>query len=197
MHLLRTTLLLLAPALLAACSVQLDLAGLTEACTAAPSDAPMELEFEGERLVAARVAVAPEALPPVLREAADRQWPGERTSRAFREWRTGGRTWRLVRHGAGDAAEQARELLLAEDGTVLEEVHPVDVDRVPREPLAAASARGRLRVQRAAIVRSELRPHHWRFACEDGAGRPFCVESNLAGDDVRIARIVDARATAW
>lgn len=197
MHPFRTTLPLLAAVLFAACSTQVDLAGFTEACTAAPSDAALELEFEGERLVAARVPVHPDALPSGVQEAADRHRPGERTSMAFREWREDGRAWRLQRHHDGEAAGPARELLLAEDGSVLEEVHFVDEDRVPPGPLAAASARGRLRVQRAAIVRSELRPHHWRFACEDGASRPYRIESDLTGDIVRIARIAHAHTTAW
>ena len=112
MHLPRTTLPLLAATLFAACSTQVDLAGFTEACTTAPSDVELELEFEGERLVAARVPVLPDALPAGVRETADRHQPGDRTTRAFREWCAEGRAWRLVRHRDGDAGERAHELLL-------------------------------------------------------------------------------------
>lgn len=192
----RTPLHLLAAALFAACSMQLDLTGFTAACTAAPSDAAVELLFEGERLVVARVPMTPDALPVALHQVADLERNGERTKRVFREWHEGGRAWRLLRQGAADPTGQGRELLVDDAGKVLEVVHPVGTDRVPTEIHAAVTARGRLRIRDAAIVRSELRAHHWRFACEDGAGRPYCVESDLAGDDVRIARITNALAKA-
>ncbi len=191
----RTTPPLLALALLGACRMPIDLSGFTSASLTAPSDAPLELEFEGERLATARVPAVPASLPPALQAAADRERPGERTTQAFREWGAHGQAWRLVRQRDGE--ELARELLLTENGAILEEVHPVPTDRIPPEVVAAATARGLLRVQHAAIVRSELRPHHWRFACEDGAGRPHRVQSDLTGGDVRIARIAHARSTAW
>lgn len=196
MLLARTPPYLLAAALFAACSMQIDLTGFTAACTAAPSDTAVELLFEGERLVGARVPMTPDALPDALQQVADLERTGERTKRVFREWREGGRAWRLLRQGAAAAPGQGRELLIDDAGTVLEVVHPVDTDRVPTETLAAVTVRGRLRIRDAAIVRSELRAHHWRFTCEDGAGRPYCVESDLAGDDVRIARITNAQAMA-
>lgn len=195
MQLARKTLSLLASALLAACSTPLDLTGFADACLLAPSDAPVELEFDGERVAVARVPVVSDAMPQALHEVANRERPRDRTTRVYREWNVHGRSWRVVRQREGD--DLSHELLLAEDGSVLEEVHPVATDRIPRDIVAAATARGLLRLQQAAIVRSELRPHHWRLACEDGAGRTHRVRSDLTGGDVRIARMAQATTIAW
>ncbi len=195
MQLARETLPLLAAALVAACGTQPDFAGFADACVLAPSDAAVELEFDGGMVAVARVPVVPDAMPRALHEVADRERPRERTTRVYREWNEHGRSWRVVRQREGE--DLVHELLLTDDGSVLEEVHPVATDRVPRDILGVASARGLLRVQHAAVVRSELRPPHWRLACEDVAGRAHRVLSDLTGGDVRIARVVKATTTAW
>ena len=187
--------LVLLPLCAVACQTQPDLTGFTSACLATPSDAPVELEFEGDRLSAARVPLGPGGLPPEVQSAVDREHPTSRTMQAFREWSETTDGWRVLRLDEGDSSTM--ELLVDAAGTVLEHVHPVHPDLVPPDALGAAIAKGRLRVVRAHVVRSEVRANRWRLECEDPVGRPFRVEAGVGWDEVRICRIVQCSVAAW
>jgi len=187
--------LVLLPLSAVACHTQPDLTGFASACLAAPSGANAELEFDGDRLSAARVPLGPGGLPAAVQSAVDREHPTSRTVQAFREWRGTADGWRVVRGNEDDSS--TLELLVDAGGAVLEHAHPVNPDLVPPTALGAATAGGRLRVVRAHVVRSELRANRWRLECEDQAGRTFRVETGVGWDEVRICRIVQCDVAAW
>jgi hypothetical protein len=186
---------ILLPLCALACRSQPDLTGFTAACLAAPSDAPVELEFEGDRLSAARVPLVPGGLPAPVQAAADREQPTGRTVQAFQEWSSAGEGFRVLRRDEGDTG--TLELLVDAKGTVLEHVHQVTTVLIPVDALDAATAGGRLRVVRTHLVRSEVRENRWRLECEDQVGRPFRVEASVGWDEVRTCRIVQCSAAAW
>lgn len=182
--------------LIAACqappSLPLDFAGLA---ADAPEDAPVRLQLEGGRLLAATVPLGPGGVPGPARIAADAIAPGGDAVFIGREWSARGAGYRIEKAYAEGPTRHFRGVLVTADGVVLERTHSVPLADVPAEVLRAALGPGRNDVQQAEIVSGAEREEGWRLTARDRGGRAFVVETDLRGGQRRVARIVRASLT--
>ncbi len=176
---------------LAACAAASIPADLTAHLADAPVDTPTRLWLDGDRIVAAAVAVGPGVLPPEVRVTADAVAPRGELLFYGREWSERGEGFRIEKRYRDVGAEHVRSVLIAADGSVLERAHTVPLAKVPQHVLVAALRVGP-EVVEARIVSGRTEEEYWTCVCRNRIGRTFVADIDLDGRLLRTRRRVDA-----
>ena len=158
----------------------------------APSDAPGRLWLEGDRIVAAAIAVGPGALPPEVRTTIDAVAPRGELLFQGREWSARGEGFRIDKRYRDNGSEHARSVLIADDGRVLERSHSVPIGEVPHDLLAVALQRGH-QVDEARIVSGPEREEYWSFTVTNRIGWAFVLDVDLDAAVLHTRRRVQVR----
>lgn len=186
---------LLGTLLAAACAAPRLPPGFAEAAEAAPSEVPVRVWIEGDRLVGAAVPVGPGGLPAAVRHAVDAIAPGGEQLFAGREWGPWGEGFRIEKRYVEPGQESFRSLLLTADGQVLERSHSVPLAQIPNEILLAAMSIGR-DLLRCEIVSGPAAEQFWRATLRDRIGRDRMAIVSLDGRIESTARVLPARIVA-
>lgn len=159
----------------------------------APTEPASRIWIDGDRIVAAAIAVGPGALPLAVRTTIDAVAPRGELLFQGREWSARGDGFRIEKRYRENAIEHTRSALIAANGDVLERSHSVPIAEAPQNVLAAAMERGH-RVDEVRIVSGATQEEYWSCTVSNRIGAVYVVDVSLTGKLLRTKRRAAVRA---
>lgn len=155
------------------------------------------IELRGARIETVSAPIAEADLPERVVVAVEAIQPGGTTVEVSRVWRGDLETFSVTKSYGEGAAAQRRSALLTAGGEVIERTHEIPISEVQGAAHRAVTALSRGSIRRVEVVQPAPGVERYRFWLGQADRSSWVVECSLAGEQVQVARCLEAEVRAW